>query len=239
MAKYIYSGLEGSGKSLQLARAVRGLVKRNAKWFATSGTERPIVSNLHFSEDFVAQANSLHVPIKYWEHLDELIRYEQCDVIIDEVGNYFDSRLWTDLSLDVRRWLTQGSKCGIDIYGSAQDFAQVDKSFRRLVNELCEIRKLFGSRRPSVTKPPVNHIWGVCASFAVNPRSYKEDEKEYENAVIPSFFFIRKKDCDIFDTTQKINRGRLPALRHEKRVCEHHLEIGGDGTCSFCKIAHV
>lgn len=239
MAKYIYAGLEGSGKSLRLAGVVRGLVKRNAKWFKTNGQSRPIVSNMLFSADFKALAESVGVPIIYWEHLDELIRVEQCDVIIDEVGNYFDSRLWADLSLDVRRWLTQGSKCGIDIYGSAQDFAQVDKSFRRLVNELCEIRKIIGSRRPSVTKPPVTRIWGVCASFTINPRSYKEDEKEYENALIPSFFFIKKSDCEIFDTTQKIQRGRHPALRHEKRVCEHHSEIGGDGTCTFCKVVHI
>lgn len=238
--KIVFSGLEGAGKSLKLAMTVRGLVERNAKWKQETGKVRPLVSNMQFSPDFERYVREdLGLEIVYWEHLDELIKMSDCDVIIDELGNYFDARMWTDLSLDVRRWLTQGSKCGIDIYGSAQDFAQVDKAFRRLVNELLEVRKLFGSRRPAPTLPPVLKVWGVCAIFRVDPRSYKEDDKKYESSGIPSFFLIRKEYCDIFYTGQKIERGRLPALRHEERLCIHHRTIGGDGSCNFCKITHI
>jgi len=238
--KVVYSGLEGSGKSLKLAMVVSQLVERNAKWLKESGIVRPLVSNMKFSTEFENYVREKGLSIEYWEHLDELIKHKNCDVIIDELGNYFDSRMWTDLSLDVRRWLTQGSKCGIDIYGSAQDFAQVDKAFRRLVNELQEIRKLIGSRRPTPTKPPVKRIWGICAVFDIDPRAYKEDDKKYDStSIVPSFFFIRPRYCAIFDTTQEIRRGRFPALRHEERKCEHHRDIGGDASCNFCKIFHV
>jgi len=164
---------------------------------------------------------------------------ENCDVIIDEVGNYFDSRMWADLSLDVRKWLTQGSKCGIEIYGSAQDFAQVDKSFRRLVNALYDIRKLFGSRRPAATKPPVKRIWGLCLARELDPQGYDEDKKAFNGSFIPIPFLIRRKDCEIFDTKQKIGRSEYPALRHEVRRCQHHEASGGDGSCTFCKVVHI
>jgi len=237
--KIIYSGLEGSGKSLKLAKTVRKLVIRNSKWGKQIGIPRPIVSNLKFSSEFEEYAKSLEVPIKYWTNLDELIKTENADVIIDEVGNYFDSRMWTDLSLDVRKWLTQGSKCGIEIYGSAQDFAQVDKSFRRLVNELWDIRKVMGSRRPSATTPPVEKIWGLCIMRALDPQGYEEDMKSSNGSFMPHPFTITKKDCLIFDTTQKIGRSEYPAMRHEARYCQNHEKMGGNGSCNFCKIVHI
>jgi len=239
--KIIYAGLESSGKSLKLAMTVVKIAYRNAKWASESKKVRSIASNLRFSEsfyDFVT--NDLKIPVVYWDNLDELIGMEQCDVVIDEVGNYFDSRLWQDLSLDVRRWLTQGAKCGIEIYGSAQDFAQVDKSFRRLVSELYEITKVIGSPRPANTRPPVTRIWGLCVVRQLNPRSYNEDKKQFAGGgVFPKFMFIQRKYCEIFDTTQKIKRSEYPALRHEVRMCEHHSKVGGNGSCDFCKIVHI
>lgn len=231
--KVIFSGLEGSGKSLKLAILVSDLVHRNSKWYKKSGIQRKIASNLRFSKDFEQYALSIGVPIHYWENLDELIKLEQCDVVMDEVGNYFDSRMWADLSLDVRRWLTQGSKMGIEIYGSAQDFAQIDKAFRRLVNHLFHITKLMGSRRPSATKPPVKRIWGLCSSKELDPMGYDEDKSKFQSmSVFPSFFFIRRSDCEIFDTTQKIQRSKPYPYKHVERECE--LE-----NCGFHKIIHI
>jgi len=151
---------------------------------------------------------------------------------MDEVGAYFDSRLWQDLSLDARLWLAQGSKSGIELYGSSQDFAQVDKSFRRLVNYLYEITKIVGSPRPSATRPPVKKIWGLCLIRELDPRNYNEDKKKFAGEyALPSFFLIQRKYCEIFDTTQKIGRGKFPALRHEERFCEVP-------NCSFHKVFH-
>jgi len=231
--KVVYSGLESSGKSLRLARVVSDLVYRNNKWKAKSGKTRMIVSNLQFSPSFEKWSSEMGVPIKYWANLDDLIKLDNVDVIIDEIGTYFDSRLWSDLSLDVRRWLTQGAKSGIEIYGTAQDFAQVDLAFRRLVNNLYHITKLVGSGRPSATKPPIKRIWGICSMRELNPREYKEDKKSFDKtSLFPSFFLIERKYCEIFDTTQKIARSKPTPFRHIERTCE--LE-----TCSFHKTAHV
>jgi len=140
---------------------------------------------------------------------------------MDEVGNYFDSRMWSDLSLDIRRWLTQGAKSGIEIYGSAQDFAQVDKAFRRLVNHLFHITKMAGSARPSNTKPPVRYIWGICSIKELDPMGYDEDKSKFAPiSIIPNFFFIRRDVCEIFDTKQKILRSKPYPYKHIERECE-------------------
>jgi len=232
--KVIFSGLESSGKSLRLAEIVSDIALRNHKWKKETNIQRPIVSNLHFSKKFFDYCTTeLEIPIIYWENLDELIRYDNADIIIDEVGTYFDARLWTDLSLDVRRWLTQGAKSGIEIYGTAQDFAQVDLAFRRLVNHLFHITKLVGSRRPSATTPPIKRIWGLCSIRELNPREYKEDKKSFDSTqIIPSFFWIERIYCEMFDTTQKIARSRPTPYRHVERTCELP-------TCAFHKTAHI
>jgi len=232
--KVIFSGLESSGKSLKLAMLVCDLVARNARWNRIGGTNRPIISNMRFNPVFEQYAHEQGVELRYWNQLEELISYTEADIICDEVGNYFDARMWADLSLDVRRWLTQGAKQGIEFYGGAQDFAQVDKAFRRLVQpgDLVHITKLMGSRRPSATKPPVKRIWGICAVSKLDPQGYDEDKKKFANAGLPSFFFIRREFCEIFDTRQKIERSAPPPLRHIERVCEF-------SDCSFHKTQHV
>ena len=218
--KVIYSGLESSGKSLKLAKVARNLVLRNSKWNKLSGKNRFISSNMRFSPSFERFASSHNVRIVYWSNYDDLVNFVDCDVIIDEVGTYFDSRGWENLDLNVRRWLAQAAKLGVEIYGSAQDFAQVDKSFRRLTNKLFHITKIIGSRRPSATKPPVTFVWGVCVMRELNPQGYDEEKSKFKPvSLLPSFFTIDKDDCDIFDTGQQIERSKPLNLKHEERFC--------------------
>lgn len=237
--KKIFAGLESSGKSLQLAKTARKIVLRNEKWFEKTKVHRPIKSNLKFSENFELWAEEKNVPIIYWKNLDELIDSDNCDVIIDEIGAYLDSRLWAELSLNVRRWLAQCAKVGVHIYGSAQDFAQIDKSFRRLTNELVQINKIMGSARPMKSAPSSSKIWGICMMKRLDPMNYDENKSKFASKTsIPSFFLIERADCEIFDTTQKIEKAKLPPFKHDERYCEHHPESGGDGSCRFCKVFH-
>jgi len=236
MSKIIFSGIESSGKSLKIAMEVTKIVERNSKWKKESGVVRKIYSNLKFSKDFEKYATEEKgIPIVYWKDLDDLIHVENADIIIDEIGNYFDARNWSELSLDVRRWITQGAKVGNEIWGTAQDFAQVDLAFRRLVNELYEITKIIGSPRPANTRPPVKKIWGICWIRSVQAKNYKEDEKKYLD-VVGSIFTIQKKYCEIFDTTQKIEKSKPPAFKHYERKCEHFEDP--NHSCKFCKTYH-
>jgi len=243
MAKVIFSGLEDSGKSLMLATRAGQLVERNAKWLKITGIPRPIYSNLEFQKEFTDYADSLGIPIRYWKDLEELPELKNCDLIIDEVGAYFDSRTFKDLPLDLRLWLAQASKLGVDIYGSAQDFAQVDLTFRRLTTELFHITKLIGSARPSPTRPPVKRIWGVCMIRELDPVGYDEQKRAFNNSgIMPSWFFIRKEYCEIFDTTKRIAKSLPPPYKHVERRCvdpncKFEMFITRDGHKH--KISHV
>jgi len=221
MAKTIFSGLEDSGKSLQLAMHAGRIAERNSDWLKKTGIPRPIVSNLEFSSKFYELVTEkLGIPIRYWKDLEELPNLTDCDLIIDEVGAYFDSRTFKDLPLDLRLWLAQASKLGVDIYGSAQDFAQVDITFRRLTTNLYEIRKIMGSDRPTKTRPSSKRIWGVCTMRELDPVGYDEQKKAFNNAgVLPSVFFIRREYCEIFDTTKRIAKSKPTPYKHVVRPC--------------------
>jgi len=226
MAKTIFSGLEDSGKSYQLAVTAGWLVERNARWLKVTGVPRPIVSNLEFMPWFEEYATSLGIPIQYWKDIEQLTELANCDLIIDEVGAYFDSRTFKDLPLETRLWLAQASKLGVDIYGSAQDFAQVDITFRRLTTALWHITKVAGSQRPAATRPPVKRVWGLCTLRQLDPVGYDEQTKKFAASGLPRFFVIRRENCNIFDTTKRIAKSKPPPYKHVVRPC-------ADPKCKF------
>jgi len=237
MAKVIWAGAEDAGKSYKLAEMSGILVERNAKWIEAGLPPRPIRSNLEFKPWFEKFAAERYVPIIYWRDIEEWVTFAHCDMICDEIGAYLDSRTFKDLPLDVRLWLAQASKLGVDIYGTAQDFAQVDLSFRRLVvgqtNALYMISKLIGSARPDITRPPVKRVWGIGMQRELDPVAYDEQSKKFSNnSVFPSFFMYHKEICDIFDTTKRIAKTKPPPYKHIEREC-------GDPDCEFHRITHV
>jgi len=244
MAKVIYTGPEDCGKSYQLALMTAKLVERNAKWLqaqdfdykklgpkaffekygSLNPTPRPIRSNLRFAKWFEYFATERGIPIIYWTDIADWVTFAHCDMVCDEIGAYLDSRTFKDLPLDVRLWLAQASKLGVDIYGSAQDFAQVDISFRRLVqgptNALYLITKLIGSQRPDVTRPVVDRVWGICMKREIDPVAYDENSKKFSGkGIMPGFFFLRKEICTIFDTTERIAKSKPPPYKHIERKC--------------------
>lgn len=255
--KIIFSGLEDSGKSLKLAMTASNLVVRNSKWYRQQIKDykafgeiefsekykiqkpivRPIKSNMRFMDEFYDWATKeMRIPILYWKDLDQILYDDDCDIIMDEVSRYFNARKWQELSTDALGWLTQSSKRGVEIYGAAQDFSQVDVNFRRLVGGrggLFHISKLIGSRRPSPTRPPVRRIWGVCSVKELDPIGYDQSTSLFKpKSVIPSFFTIDRKYCEIFDTKQKLQAGHPPKLRHSKQMCEL-------ADCSFTRVNHA
>jgi len=236
MSKVIFSGLESSGKSLQLAMKAERVLLRNIKWRERSGIARKILTNSPFSEKYNAFAKDNGIDVVIWENLDELIQQRDCDVFVDEIGTYFDARMWSELSLDVRRWIQQGAKMGIELYGACQDFAQVAVSFRRLTSELYHITKWVGSARPSPTKPPIKRIWGLCHMVELNPQNYDENKKKFQSEGFLNFFSgwftIQRRYCEMFDTTQKIIRSKPVPLRHIERTCELV-------SCGHVKTQHV
>jgi len=231
MSKRIYCGLESSGKSLKLAMVVADLVERNSKWGKVSTIYRPIMSNLRFTDKFIEYATSKGVKLNYWDNLDDIVKFEQCDVIIDEVPVYFDARQWENMSFEVRRWLAQHRHRGVEIYGNVQEFADIDVAVRRLTGELLYLTKIMGSRDPSPTSPPVKYVWGIVLVMRIDPRNYKEDMKFVQgNYSLGGMMWLSKDVVALYDMHNDIKPGKYPPLQHRVRNCE---------VCGLEKIYHM
>lgn len=223
----VFSGRPGSGKTTKLAETVMRLLERNQRFFERTGIVRHIYLNFHLHP---ALEEAYSECIRHWENLEELEVLKDVDVVIDEIGNYFDAKRWADLSFSIRRWLMQHRKFGIEIYGNAQDFAQVDISFRRMTSDLFYLVKLMSSRDPSPTRPPVKYIWGISIIYRMQPTDYKENQKENKTD-FSGLLWINKAKCEIFNTREEIKPGIFPPLKHTERFC---AAVG----CEFKKVIH-
>lgn len=247
----IFTGLPGSGKSYKLGQTVCDLLWRNKKAYLKA--EKKLCKEYECDPD--PEATHLHpVPpkrmmftnlqlspmveeeyagfITYWTELRQLTPLRDVDVVIDEVATYFDARLWETLSLEMRRWLAQHRKFGIEIYGTAQDFAQTDKAFRRLTSDLLYLTKVIGSRDISATKAPPKYIWGVSLVRTLDPTVYDEQKSKFQASGIPSFMLITRRGTEIFDTRAEVKMSSALLLKHLERECE-------DPACNFHKVVHV
>jgi len=227
----IYSGRPGAGKSLMLADKLLHILKRNLRWLKKTGVLRPIYTNLHLSPNL---SNEYRQFIRYWKETRDLYKITDADVFIDEIANYFDATQWKELTPDIKRWLQQHRKLGVEIYGNAQDFSQVDIGFRRMTSDLFYLVKLLSNRDPSPTSPPVKFIWGLSVVYTISPVDYKEDSKE-NKAKFYWIQFITRKKVEVFDTREKIEESPLPPKRHLKVFCE----LGTDCPEHFERVLHV
>lgn len=196
----IIEGKPGQGKSLYSARIVKKLIKRNTKYKEKTGILRPIYSNIKFSDEFEKENKEY---IKYWLTTDEITQLHDCDLIWDEIATELDSRSFANLTEDLKRFLSQYRKRGVDIYANTQDFSMIDARARLMVTRVASLSKLFGSSDPSATKPAVKRIWGIVAIREVED-ILADDPHNKKYGPFPSFFFIDKEDIAIYDTRQDI-----------------------------------
>jgi len=229
MPIYGYEGLPGSGKTHEGASQVETLLSRNRKWSKKSGILRPVYSNLPFNEDW---NNKWGEGLKYWRDPMQLPALRDCDIFWDEIPVHLDSRGWENLSLSLRAWLQQHRHFGIEIYFTAQDFFQIDKSFRRLVDSVERCYKLIGSRNPSATKPPVKRIWGVIVRRTLERKTMLKDDGDPKYDLWPGISFIHRKYATAYDISYTIEQGVYPPLQHVDRTCEHFPK------CDFKKTIH-
>lgn len=222
MSKVIFTGLESSGKSLKLAMMMADVAYRNFKWKKKYGFVRPIAPNFPLTEKFEKIITEDYgLKLIYWRELEQLTELDACDVFIDEIGNYLDARNWPDLSQTTKRWITQGAKTGVEIYGAAQNFGQVDVAFRDLVNELWDVTKVIGSPRPGKNLPPVKRIWGFCFMQGLQAQNWNRDTQKFESGGLFNirFFRIQKKYCELFDTNKKIVTSNRIPKKHVEYFC--------------------
>jgi len=228
----IIEGKPGQGKSLYTARLAKKLLRRNKAYFNSTGIVRPIYSNIKFSQEFERLAGEF---LRYWSSTYDIIKLSHVDLLWDEIATELDSRNFASLSEELKRFLSQYRKRGVDIYANTQDFSMIDMRARLMVTRVATLSKLIGSRDPSATKPAVKAIWGLVVVREVE-NILTDDPHNKKYAFLPSFFFIDKTDVEIYDTTQDIPLSPPLPLRHVMRQCEY----ANDPThkCNFCKIEH-
>jgi len=255
----VFTGLPGSGKSLKLADTLINILYRNRRIYEKAASvclenrtramklgsskeeaqvmfpapvRRVLWTNLQFKPK-VEQEFPVGVWIQYWTDLRQLTPLRDVDIAIDEIATYFDARLWETLSLEMRRWLAQHRKFGIEIYGTAQDFAQTDKAFRRLTSNLFLLRKFIGSGDISPTRPAPKYIWGWVTITEIDPTTYDEQKSKFGNqGIIPSFMMITRGATEIFDTRAEVKMSSALPLKHIEKECENP-------NCTFHKTVHV
>lgn len=209
--KVVYTGKESSGKSLKLSMEAQEILERNKKWLKVTGIPRTMAFNTPMSPEFIKEIKEAGIIYLEWRNLIDILHLTEADVFIDELIKYFPASGSNSLSREQLDFITQGAKTGIHIIGASQDFSQVHKQFRLLVNEVYIVTKIIGSPRPMKTAPPVKKIWGVCMTRSVLPSSFKGDSATMESKdLIPSFFLIRQKDTRRFDTSYKVPLTKLP-----------------------------
>jgi len=221
--KVIYTGIESSGKSLLLSKQAEKVRMRNIKWFKVTGLKRTMAFNSPMSKEFIELIEKSNINYLEFKNLDEILYLEEADIFIDEVIKFFPASGSNSLSNEQLHFITQGAKSGIHLWGASQDFSQVHKQFRLLVNEVYVITKLIGSPRPMKTAPPVKYIWGLCTKRKVDPLSFKGDSATMDQTEGGmSFFLISKYDVARFDTSYKIPQSKLPRkkLRRQEEYCD-------------------
>lgn len=254
----IVEGPPGQGKSLYTARRTMKLLARNKKYYkrlikdipnaikhweefksyndlhsAIFPQKRLIYSNLKFSEDFEKVAEGY---LAYWSDSSKLVKLYDCDIIWDEIATELDSRSFAELSIEMKRFLSQYRKRGIDIYANTQDFSMIDKRARLMISGVQTLTKIIGSRDISSTKPKPKTIWGIV--MIRNVQNYREDDPEKKKYdFIPSFLLIEKSLVEIYDTRQDIPMGEPAPLKHRELKCEY-FGIKGHPCQFHHKIVH-
>jgi len=224
----VISGRPGAGKSLLLAQKLLEVLKRNKKWYKKTGILRPVYTNLRLNEQLEEKYKTY---LRFWTQPLQLIEVQDADIFIDEIARYFDSAMWKETPLSIKAWLQQHRKIGVEIYGNAQDFSQVDISFRRMTSDLYYLVKVVSSRDPSPTRPPVKFVWGLSVVYTISPVDYKEDQKENKTS-FNSIMFINRERVEVFDTRQRIEAGNFPPYQHILRHCESK-------DCEYERVLHV
>lgn len=234
--KVVYTGIESSGKSLQLSVRAYDVLKRNIAWLSITGLPRTMAFASPMSPEFISSIETAGIKYLKFSNLNDILHLNECDIFIDELIKFFPASGSNSLSNEQLDFITQGAKSGVNMYCASQDFSQVHKQFRLLVNEVYVVTKFIGSRRPMNTAPPVRRIWGLCVLRPVAPSSFKGDSATMESLGWPSFYFINKEDCMRFDTSYKVPLSTLPDKKVRKQRVIGYNE---DGEIEYNKIIWV
>jgi len=220
---YLFIGDKGSGKSLfaaKLADYVLKQYKRVEKRYPQL-PKRYFYSHEKFSSSVEKAFDNRLV---YWENYRQLYGVRNADIYWDEVQKDIPQDSWKDAPRELRQVFSHCRKRGNRIFLCAQNLKDIDVSCKRQISYLYRLRKWFGSRDISATMPPVKRVWGLVSltHYDVQKVLAQDDfDLVKPKSFFPSFFTIRKKFVDMYDTTAEIAPFRPDELEHIVYSCKH------------------
>jgi len=221
--KKVWTGKESSGKNYIQVREALDLIPRNKLWLKKTGIPRMMAFDSPMSPAFIEKIESAGLIYKQFRNLADILPLWNVDIFIGELLKFFPARGSDPLTPEQIDFITQGAKTGVHMYCASQDFSQVHKQFRLLVNEVYIVNKVIGSPRPFKGRPEVKHIWGLIMSRKVDPDSFQGDNATMDSMelVLPDVYFIRRKYTDLFDTGYKV-----PVTEHPPMFVRKQKIIG-------------
>lgn len=212
MSIVIYTGKPGHGKTIALMREFVKVCKKNEKIFNETGFRRRVKTSILPSPSLYARYAFY---IEIFNDLDWLPYERDCDIFIDEMGSYFDSRQWASLAPEVIHALRLHRHRGIDIYGATQEFSQVDLTIRRLTTRLYRSKKWWSTKEP--VKGQKQSFALMIATVGTVKPEHREIDTEFQETEQNHLCIYDKDDFNLYDTHQEVSMVPLSPLYVRQR----------------------
>jgi len=214
-------GRKGQGKSAMMARELLRVLARNKKWHERLGLPIRKVCVMFGLADWFKEDWAEY--LVEWSDIVELPKFKECDVFADDITTRLDQTQWRLLGMDVKEWLRANERHGCDFYFNAQNFAEVEITFRRMTDVVYYCEKVIGSRRPSATRPEVKKVWGIIRTLQIPEDEFRKEgwtQSRLGETNRGRIHWLSRKLTDIYDHTTVLPPPDLPKLKHYVQWCE-------------------
>lgn len=222
----------GQGKSVYATYLILNTLVFRKKVKIATNIDLKIPEKYHHRVKYVNDWFDIKVLID--EHLQTVLTTRNREgtllIVLDELSLLLNARAWDSLPTFVMYVLRQHRKYGVDIIGFSQSVKDIDVAYRRLVQRLFTIRKLF-------ILPVFKWTWGFFMIREWDSDDVDKDKNERRPLGIisapPVFALV---DPWVFDS---MDSWALLELRHKPEKIVHHVtEKCEDPACAYHKVAH-
>jgi len=217
----LFVGSKGSGKSLLMAYLGNELFKSYEKQVIRYPDLkiRAIYSQSKFSQELENKYLGKH--LFYWEKPHELYTVKNADIFWDEIQDDLPTASWKDVHPDTKKIFSHLRKRGNRLFANAQNFEDIDISFKRQVDRVFAIYKLMGSKDISASLPAPRRIWGLIFITEYSPLEMRKEEPQRmtKRFGIRRLLRITKKRISFYDTNLEIVKNRGGEFEHREWFC--------------------
>jgi len=137
---YLYEARPGQGKSVYATYRITNALKKKKYHVATN------IQDIDIHSDRLKKVNTWKdIQKVIYDHLALVGKGHEGSLllVLDELSLLLDARSWDQLPQQVKFILRQHRKFGVDVIGFSQSVKDIDTVYRRLVQRLFVIKKLF------------------------------------------------------------------------------------------------